>query len=274
VSTVFRTLLAPSASADAQEPPEAPVGARITLERVLDEVSFGKWPDRPWVVLNMISTADGRATIAGRSGPLGNRADRELFHGLRTLVDAVMVGAQTVRTEHYDRPVSDAGERMRRLTRGLAEEPVACVVSSSLVLDPMIPLIADPLARVVVLTPAPEATVLEAAAQISYVRAARDGRLDLPRSMRTLRERFGVRALLCEGGPHLAGQLLAAGLLDELFLTLAPKLTAGEVESDPGGSGPALSIVSGPALDPPVALRLRSALESGSYLFLRYEVVR
>jgi riboflavin biosynthesis pyrimidine reductase len=271
VSTVFRTLLAPPPPAGHQAAPE---GAQTPLPRVLDEISFGAWRDRPWVLLNMISTADGRATIEGRSGPLGNRADRELFHGLRTLVDAVMVGAQTVRTERYDRPVSDAGERMRRLVRGLAEEPLACIVSSSLVLDPMIPLIADPLARVVVLTPAPEATVLDAAAKITYLRAARNGRLDLPQCMRTLRARFGVRVLLCEGGPHLAGQLLAAGLLDELFLTLAPKLAAGEVESDPGGSGPALSIVSGPALDPPVALRLRSALESEGYLFLRYEVVR
>ncbi len=53
----------------------------------------------------MVSTADGRASIAGRSGPIGNRADRELFHGLRTAVDAVMAGAGTVRAERYGRIV-------------------------------------------------------------------------------------------------------------------------------------------------------------------------
>jgi riboflavin biosynthesis pyrimidine reductase len=94
--------------------------------------------------------------------------------------------------------------------------------------------------------------------------------------LRTLRERFGVRTLLCEGGPHLAGELLAAGLLDELFLTIAPKLVAGDVGSgaEGGRAQPALSIISGPALDPPVQLELVSLLESESYLFSRYRVRR
>src|ERR1700693_6019696 len=56
---------------------------------------------RPYVMLNMVSTVDGRASIDGRSGPLGNRADRELFHALRAAVDGVLVGAGTVRAERY-----------------------------------------------------------------------------------------------------------------------------------------------------------------------------
>ena len=77
-------------------------------------------------------TADGRATIGGRSGPIGNRADHELFHALRTAVDAVLVGAGTVRAEHYGRLVREDSARALRRARGLAEEPLACIISASL----------------------------------------------------------------------------------------------------------------------------------------------
>ena len=86
--------------------------------------------------------------------------------------------------------------------------------------------------------------------------------------MAELRERFGVRTLLCEGGPHLNAQLLAAGLVDELFLSLAPKLAGG----DPAAGGEALRILAGTELSPPVELELLSALEHDSHLFLRYRV--
>src|SRR5207302_2298658 len=74
---------------------------------------------RPYVLLNMISTADGRATIEGRSGPLGNRADRELFHGLRRSVDAVMAGAGTIRAERYGRMIRAEASRSWRREHGL-----------------------------------------------------------------------------------------------------------------------------------------------------------
>jgi riboflavin biosynthesis pyrimidine reductase len=74
-----------------------------------------------------------------------------------------------------------------------------------------------------------------------------------------------VRTLLCEGGPHLNAQLLAAGLVDELFLCLAPLLAGGDPVA-----GEALRILAGIDLDPPVELRLIGTLESDSHLFLRY----
>ena len=118
---------------------------------------------RPRVFLNMACTADGRATLEGRSGPIGNRADKELFLALRTAVDAVLVGAGTARTERYRRLVKDESQRRLRLERGLAEEPLACIVSASLALSPeSVPLLGDPAARVVILTPS-AAGVLPAA---------------------------------------------------------------------------------------------------------------
>src|SRR5437763_12890982 len=86
-------------------------------------------PERPYLGLNMVATADGKATIDGRSGPIGNQADRELFHELRCRVDAVMAGAGTVRAERYGRIVRDPGRRERRAARGLAPDPLAVVGS-------------------------------------------------------------------------------------------------------------------------------------------------
>jgi riboflavin biosynthesis pyrimidine reductase len=215
----------------------------------------------------MASTADGRASIGGRSGPIGNRADRELFHALRTIVDGVMIGAQTLRTERYNRIVDDEHERLLREQRGQQREPLACVVSGSLALPGDIPLLSDPTARVVILTPS-SATLPEATrAQVRYIHATRDGQLDFSAALTRLREDFGVRTLLCEGGPHLNSQLLSCGLVDELFLSLAPKLA--------GGQSPAqsLRILTGEQLDPPAQLELLSVFENDSNLFLRYRVL-
>jgi riboflavin biosynthesis pyrimidine reductase len=214
----------------------------------------------------MACTADGRATVGGRSGPIGDRADRELFHALRTAVDAVLVGAGTVRAERYHRLVRDEAHRRLRRERGLAEEPLACIVSASLSLTPEIPLLADPAARIAVLTPAPAGELSGSATPVEYVRAAHDGLLDLPAALAELRTRLGVRTVLCEGGPHLNSQLFAAGLIDELFLSLAPKLAGG---ADLGAS---LRIISGPELDPPLELELLDAFASHSQLLLRYRV--
>jgi len=229
-----------------------PPGAPGTVAEIIEQIGLWERPEevpkRPRVVLNMISTVDGRASLNGRSGPLSDRADRALFHGLRSAVDAVLVGAGTVRTERYGRMIPDASRRAQRAQRGLSEEPLACIVSGRLALDGEIPLLGEPSARVVILT-ASAASLSATAAEVDYVRSARDGRLDLTAAVVELGTRFGVRSILCEGGPHLAMQLLEARVLDELFLSVAPLLAGGE----PAG-GEALRILAGGELQPPVAL--------------------
>jgi len=233
----------------------------------LDELPTPPVGDRPRVILNMVSTADGHATLDGRSGPLSGPADRALFHALRLAVDAVMAGAATVRVERYGRIVPDASRRQSRVARGLREEPLACIVSGRLALEGEIPLLAEPAARVVILTPSSASLPASAAAaEVDYIRAARDGQLDLAAALAELRARFDVHTLLCEGGPHLNAQLLGAGLVDELFLSLSPLLAGG----DPVSGGEALRILAGPPFSPPVALELRGVLEHDSGLFLRY----
>jgi riboflavin-specific deaminase-like protein len=282
-------------------PPGDPVTAReIIADLGLHEPSFGaaaytpRPPDtpgasgrtRPYVVLNMVATLDGRATIAGRSGPISGGADRALFHGLRGVVDAVMAGAGTVRAERYGPIVPDPERRRLRAERGLREQPLACVVSASLAgLTPELPLLADAGSRVILLTPSPR-SLPELAARVEYVRMPReDGSLDLDAALRELHDRLHVRTLLCEGGPHLNAQLLSAGLVDELFLSISPLLAGGgaragaglaererEREPIPDDRSP-LRILAGADLPAPARMELCSALEHDSHLFLRYRVL-
>jgi riboflavin-specific deaminase-like protein len=245
-------------------------GAPTTVREIVQALDLpaqlsADGPARPYLLLNMVSTVDGRATIGGRSGPIGNRADRELFHGLRGAVDAVLIGAGTASAERYHRLIREEASRELRRTRGLTPEPLACIVSGRLSLPADIPLLTEPGARVVILT-ASQASLPDPGADIQYIRCGRDGRVDLPAALSELRERFGVRTTLCEGGPHLNAQLLRARLVDELFLSFAPKLAGG------GAAAEVLRILAGAELDPPIELQLRSVLESDSHLFLRYGV--
>jgi riboflavin biosynthesis pyrimidine reductase len=194
---------------------------------------------RPFVLLNMIATADGRATIEGRTGTIANRADYELFHALRDRVDAVMVGAETIRVEGYG-PM----------------EQLAVVVSRSVELPVDRGLLAAAGNRVMIVTPSPDAELPPCAAEVSYLRES-----DLAVALRRLRDEHGVRSIDCEGGPGLNATLVPAGLVDELHLVIAPKLA--------GGYDP-LTILGGDTLDPPRDLALRSLHESGGYLFARY----
>jgi riboflavin-specific deaminase-like protein len=252
---VMRRLLPPGADTDPAQFVDA-----------LDIPAMAAPEGRPRVLLNMASTADGRASIGGHSGAIGNRADHLLFHALRAAVDAVLIGAGTVRAERYGRIIRDAECRRGRRARGLSEEPLACIVSASLDLPADLPLLAEAAARVVILTPS-QKTIGGAAASVEYVRAGRGEKCELAVALAELRERFGVRTVLCEGGPHLNHDLLRAGLVDELFLSFAPVLAGGD---DPVRR--TLRIIAGDELAQPAPMDLASVLENESQLFLRYLV--
>jgi riboflavin-specific deaminase-like protein len=218
---------------------------------------------RPYVVLNMVATVDGRATVAGRTAQISSAPDRQMFHALRTRVDAIMVGAGTIRIERYGRIVRDPELRGRRRALGLAEDPVAVIVSASLGVPPDVPLLQAPEQEVVIVT-AGEGELEGCAAQVSYLRASPGVPLSLREMLGRLRAEHGIRTVLCEGGPHLNGSLLTEGLVDELFLSVSPTIA--------GGAG-ALSIVMGAELADTVDARLLWLLESGGELFCRYALV-
>jgi riboflavin-specific deaminase-like protein len=217
--------------------------------------------DRPFVCLNMISTADGRATIKGRAGHIANRADYELFHATRARMDGIMVGAETIRVESYGRTINSAEARERRVREGLPADAVTVLVTRSANLPADVGLLRAAENTVIVLTPSEDAELpAEAAATAHYVREA-----DMATGLRRVREEFGIRSLVCEGGPNLNATLLPAGLIDELHLVYAPKLA--------GGADP-LTILTGSELDPAIDLELVTLHEAGGYLFSRYAVQR
>jgi len=219
--------------------------------------------ERPHVAVNMIASVDGRAAIRARSGGLSAAADRAVFHALRALADAVLVGAGTARSERYGRMIRDPATRRAREQAGRSAEPLACIVSARLALDATLPLLSEPEARVVIVT-ASERSLPAVPASVEYVRAATpDHALDIPAALRGLHERFGARDVLCEGGPSLNADLFAAGAVDELFLSLAPTVAGGD---DP------LRIVGPSAALQPVSLELVGAFLVDSFLFLHYRV--
>ncbi|MFN8160181.1 MAG: dihydrofolate reductase family protein [Solirubrobacterales bacterium] len=203
-----------------------PEPGATSVEDLLD--SFRPWehphPDRPFLAVNFATTLDGRAAIEGRSGKIGSSTDTEMLQRLRTRFDAVMVGAGTVRAERYGRIVSNPEWRERRERIGLPHDPLAVIVSGRLDLPWDAPVFTDGGGRVLIFT----ASDAEPPATATPVRVVRhEGRVDIAAALSHLRGERGVRALLCEGGPGLHGELQGAGLVDELFLTIAPKLAGG-----------------------------------------------
>lgn len=214
--------------------------------------------DRPYTATNFALTVDGRATISGRSGPIGTATDTAMLVGLRTRVDALMIGAGTMRAERYGRVVGDPQKRARRERDGLPHDPLMVIVSARLDLPWDAELFTCGAGRVLIFTSA-ETDVPETATPVRVVR--HEDRVDLAEAMRYLRTERGIRGLLCEGGPHLHAQLLDAGLVDELFLTTAPKLA--------GGAGPGLAEGMTEFVR---ELELVSLLADGGELFHRYRV--
>jgi riboflavin biosynthesis pyrimidine reductase len=210
--------------------------------------------DRPHVVAAMIASADGRATIDGRSTGLGHPADRALLRSLRAGVDAVLVGPATIRAERYAN-LLDPGPRSARRDAGWAPLPTIATISRSGDVPWDVGLFDEPDARVVIFTTA-EIEAPQTAAQVMIVR-----RTEPAEVLAHLHDRLDVRAVLCEGGPTLLRALVAADLLDALFLTISPLLAAGD--------GPAP--LAGSALEPPARLVLTDVYRAGDHAFLQYQ---
>lgn len=218
--------------------------------------------DRPYTLVNFVATADGSVTFQGRSGSIGDDGDRAVFHALRERVDAVLAGTATLRSERYGRILGRQERRDRRVSTGRTPEPLACVITRSGRLPLDIPLFAEPEAEIVVFSPV-DTSLDRVAGRVHLEHYDADAEKPLTGIMRTLRKRHGVHSLLCEGGPSLFGSLLAERLVDELFLTVAPKLAG-------GSGGP--TVATGTPLAELATLQIRWLLERNESLYLRYAV--
>ncbi len=215
---------------------------------------------RPWLLVNMIASLDGAIAVDDRSGGLGRPADKAMFSALRAVSDVVLAGAGTVRAEGYGPPRPPPSTRSARRARGQAEVPRLAIASRSLDLDAAGPLFTEAETPPVVLTcEAAPAERRAALSEVAEVLVLGHDTVDLDAAMAALHER-GVGTVVCEGGPHLNADLVAADLVDEWALTLSPLLVGGEAGRASVGSAP----------PEPRALELDWVLEGDGLLLTRW----
>jgi riboflavin biosynthesis pyrimidine reductase len=213
---------------------------------------------REVLILNMVASADGHTTVDGRSGAIrGGPGDRELFHALRAHADAILVGTGTLRAEAYGDWIRDERRLAMRAAAGLTRPPIGATLTRLGDVPWDIPLFASP-ARMIVYSGVPVEVPSTVSADVEVV--VIDG-ADPAAAVADLRSR-GVRSILGEGGARLNGALLAAGLVDELQLVVAPQVVGGT---------DALTVVRGP-LGRDVALTILDAYECEDALLLRYRI--
>jgi riboflavin-specific deaminase-like protein len=209
-------------------------------------------PRRPYLAINMVATVDGRAAVNGSAVGIGSTHDKRLMRELRAEADVVLHGAGTVRADPLSARVPPDLVEQRRAA-GLPSQPTGAIVTRSGDLPPHHPYF-ESATILYVTSDAPVAIDLPTV-EVARVANVQEVVADLARR--------GVKRIICEGGPTLNAALFAAGLIDEIYLTLAPKLASGEHP---------LTIVNGPPFPTMLALELRSLVELEGELFLRYAV--
>lgn len=221
------------------------------------------WVDGGGLRVNFVSSLDGAAAFGGRTAGLQTPGDNRVFAALRDLADVVVAGAGTVTIEGY-RAVAVSEQRARiRREFGLREVLPTAVISGSLRLDPNSTLFsaAPAEARTIVLTceaaPAARRSALEDVADVAVC----GGDVVEPAMARAALEQRGLTRILCEGGPITFAHLIAAGVVDELCLSLTPMLV---------GPGPNRITAGADSWEAPVHMRLAGVLDEDDALFLRY----
>ncbi len=207
--------------------------------------------ERPYLALNMVATVDGRAALNGSAVGIGSTVDKRLMRELRAEADVVLHGAGTVRADPLSARVPPELSA-QRVTRGLTEQPLGAIVTRSGDLPTEHPYYES--STVIYVVGDHDVPVRKPTVEICHVSSVSDVTTDLLSR--------GVRRILCEGGPTLNAALFQAGLVDEVFLTIAPKLVGGD---DP------LTIVNG-ASPGVIQLELASLVELDGELFLKYRV--
>ena len=217
--------------------------------------------DGAWVRANMVASVDGSAVADGRSEALSGPSDKRVFGVLRGLCDVVLVGAGTARAEGYRALKARPSYAEHRARHGQRPAPVLALVSRSLDLDPTSPLFSGAERTIVLTAASADESARARLAEVADVIVSGTDRVDISAAIDALVS-LGLPRVLCEGGPHLLADVIAAGRLDEFCLTTAPRLV--------GGAGP--RVVADLQLDGLVELELAHLLEEDGNLIARYLV--
>jgi riboflavin biosynthesis pyrimidine reductase len=245
-------------------------GAVLTGPQLAELYAYPRPLAGRWLRANMVTSLDGAATVRGRSGGLSGEADQQVFALLRAMADVILVGAGTVRAEQYGpvRPESE-GVRWAWLREGRSPSASIAVITRKLDLDTSCALLTEAPGHaqtIVITTEMAPPRRRAAAARSADVIVAGDTSVDLAAAVAALAER-GYRNMLNEGGPHLLSQLIGAGLVDELCLTVSPLLAgpgAGRIVQPMGPAGL-------PGEQEPAPLTLTHVISDEGYLLCRYQ---
>jgi 2,5-diamino-6-(ribosylamino)-4(3H)-pyrimidinone 5'-phosphate reductase len=231
--------------------PALEIPARAIYEDL--ELPPPRWRERwrPYVIINMVASVDGKTSVAGKAAPLGSETDRQTMRNLRSRADAVMIGASTLRAERLslglDEPRRDRRQPLAVVVTGSGEVPLG---DNLLVAEGQ---------RVLIVGP-DHPNVHSGEHALLALPASHAGYVDLAEALKRLRVEYGVDLLLVEGGPTLNYSLISSNLADELFLTVAPRLL-----------GVAPGVLEG-STQVPTDLSLLSTHLSSEELFLRYAI--
>jgi riboflavin-specific deaminase-like protein len=209
--------------------------------------------------VNFVASLDGAVAVEGRSGGLGSPGDRRVFRVLRALADGVLVGHGTAAAEGYRAVAADSPVGRLRSDMGRPATAPIAVVSRRASLDPASGLVTDAVSPTILVTCESADADRRAALAAAGVRVLVCGHddVDLALALDRLAE-LGIEQVLCEGGPALLHATLAAGVVDELDLSISPSLV---------GTGPRLLDGHLPGV---VRSELRQLLEEDGTLFTRY----
>jgi riboflavin-specific deaminase-like protein len=224
----------------------------------------------PFVLINMAMTADGKiATANRRVSSFGSSHDQDHLLQLRATADAVMTGARTADLNAINMGPGPAKYRRLRLKRGLAEFNLRIIVSRSGTVDPDAEVFKHRFSPIIILTTrrATAARLKALRAVGAEVKLCGAKEIDFSRALRWLRAKWGVRRLLCEGGAELNDALFRAGMVNQLHVTVCPRVFGGRTAptvADGVGAG---------SLAQATQLELESARRQGEEMFLVYRVL-
>ena len=225
----------------------------------------------PFVFINMAMTADGKIATANRAvSSFGSNRDFDHLLELRSDADAVMAGARTVDSNPVKLGPGPARFRRLRLKKGRAEYNLRVIVSGSGSIDPQAHIFRERFSPIIILTTARMAKrkLKQLQSLADEVKICGRHEINFTRALAWLRKEWKVRRLLCEGGGELNEALFRAGLVQELHLTICPRIFAGRAAPTLAGGLGAVRLAGA------TPLRLKSMQRVGDELFLRYEVVR
>ena len=222
---------------------------------------------RPFVTANFALTWDGRiSTRRGTPSDFSSKRDKRRLVEIRAQCDAVLVSAITVAADNMTMGLPDAGLRAARIARGQREYPLRVLLTNSGRIDPGARIFTKTFSPIVIFsTTRMPARTRAALAPQADVWLHESATVNLDAMFATLRADYGVRRLVCEGGAQIFRALLAAGLVDELHVTLCPRIFG-------GAKAPTLTGVPGAFLPPSVPLSLKKMEVIDGECFLRYRV--